>query len=114
MAHSTAIGTEYEIAGEAVLALSASDRGCSETGRSFSQSNGRNILAHLDYSPGEFMPKNDRRVISKCVVPDMNIGSANATIADLEFNLIIAAYRLFYIDNPDVTLSGRIFNDSFH
>ncbi len=114
MAHSTAIGAEDEIPGQAVFALPASDRGGSETGRTLSQANGRNVLAYFDYCAGEFVAKNDRRVIAKCVVPDVDIGPANATIADLEFYLIIAAYRLFYINNPDVTLSGRIFNDSFH
>ena len=60
------------------------------------------------------MPENDGRVVAKSIVPYMDIRSANAAVADFEFYLVITADRLFDINDSDVTLSGRILNDSFH
>jgi hypothetical protein len=47
-------------------------------------------------------------------MPNVYIGPANPTVGDFEFDLIIPTNGLLDINNPDVALSGRILNDSFH
>jgi hypothetical protein len=112
--HASAIRTKYEVSGTAVLTFSARDRRRSKARGTVAQANTRHILTYFDHCAGEFVAENDGRVITERVVPYMDIGTANSAVADLQLHLIIAAHRLVNINNPDVTLSGRILNDSFH
>jgi hypothetical protein len=60
------------------------------------------------------MAENHRRVVTKRIVKNVNVGTADATKRDLHFDLMFATRWLRDIQQVDVAVAGRMLHDGFH
>jgi hypothetical protein len=54
------------------------------------------------------MPENDRGIVAKCVVKNMNIGSADSTIGNLELYLVVSTTRFLDFSYLNIPFAARI------
>jgi hypothetical protein len=113
--HATAIGAKDEVSREAVLALTTGNCGGSQACNSLPY---RGVVvdvpAHLDHGAGKFMPQNDRRIIAKRIVKNVDIRAADSTISDLQLYLVVSATRFLNFAYIDVPFATRVLDQSFH
>ena len=73
-----------------------------------------NVPAHLNHGAGKLMPQNDRGIIAKRIVKNMDIRAADSTISDLQLYLVVSATRFLNFAYIDVPFATRILDQSFH
>jgi hypothetical protein len=73
-----------------------------------------NVAAHLDHGAGKFMSQDDRGIVAKRIVKDVDIGAAESTISDLQLYLAVSATRLLNFAYIYVPFATRILDQSFH
>ena len=113
--HAPAIGAKDEVSRAAVLALATGNGGGAQACDSFSQ---RGVVvdvpAHLHHRAGKLMPQNDRGIVAKRIVKNMEIRSADSTIGDLQLYLVVSATRFLNFPYIDVPFATRVLDQSFH
>jgi hypothetical protein len=60
------------------------------------------------------MPENDRGIVAKRIVKNMDIRSADSTIGNLQLYLVVSTTRLLNFPYVDVPFATRVFDKSFH
>jgi hypothetical protein len=54
------------------------------------------------------MPENYRGIVAKCIVKNMNIGSADSTIGNLELYLAVSTTRFLNFSYLNIPFAARI------
>jgi hypothetical protein len=60
------------------------------------------------------MPQNDRGIIAKSIVKNVDIGSADSTIGDLQLHLVVSATRFLHFADINIPFATRVLDQSFH
>ena len=97
-----------------VRALPARHRRRAEHGHRIADGHAVHAAADLDHRPCALVSEDDRRIVPKRVVEDVQVRSADAAERDLHFHEAGAARRLVYIAHVDVARAGRVLDDCFH
>jgi hypothetical protein len=72
------------------------------------------VAAHLHHGSRKLMPENDRGIIAKRIVKNVDVGSANSAIRNLELNLVVSATRFLNFAYIDIPFATRVLDQSFH
>jgi hypothetical protein len=115
MTHAPAIGAKDEVSGKAILALATRNRGSAKSRNSLPDCGVVvDVPSHFHHGAGEFMTQNDRRIIAKRIVENVEIRAADSTISDLQLYLVVSATRFRNLAYIDVPFATRVFDQSFH
>jgi hypothetical protein len=60
------------------------------------------------------MSQNDRGIVAKGIVKNVDIRAADSTISDLQLYLVVSATRFFHFAYIDVPFATRVLDQSFH
>jgi hypothetical protein len=72
------------------------------------------VPAYLHHGAGKFMTQNDRRIIAKRIVENVDVRAADSTISDFQLYLVVSATRFRNLAYIDVSFATRVLDQSFH
>ncbi len=105
---------EDEVARSAVSTGTARHRGRAQHGHPFTDADVRHAPTDFGDDARAFVTENDRRVVSKRVVQDMQICTAHAAKRDLDLDLVVAAPGFLDLEHVEISLARSEFHQRFH